>query len=52
MIKKIPSLITAACVAFTAICPVGIEAANYPISNGGEKQTTVYLDSYGDIGLN
>lgn len=52
MLKKTLVLFIGVCMLFTAVCPAGVYAINYPISNGSSKQTTVYLDSYSDIGIN
>ncbi len=52
MLKKIPTLIVGACMLFNTIGPAGVYAINHPVSAGDSEQTTVYLDSYGNIGLN
>ncbi|MBQ6894562.1 MAG: AEC family transporter [Clostridia bacterium] len=52
MLKKIPTLIVGVCMLFNTIGPVGVHAINHPVSAGDLAETTVYLDSYGNIGLN
>ena len=52
MLKKIPTLIAGVCMLFNTIGPAGVHAINHPVSAGDLAETTVYLDSYGNIGLN
>lgn len=52
MLKKTLILFIVVCMLFTAVCPAGVYAINYPVSDGSSEKTTVYLDTYGNIGMN
>lgn len=52
MLKRMLAHLLAVCMLFAVFCPLCVYALNYPVSAGNSMQTTVYLDSYSDIGMN